>query len=176
MNKRLLSSVLAVALGLGGAFLTANTYAQDVSPNTAPSAPPTSSLTKQVKAALADPALGAKKVKVSNKKGVITLSGSAPSQAQAAQIADAVSKVDGVKSVVNHIDTPDSIAGQVKAALRKEPSLHGFNIKTREKDGVVTIAGSVENQDQAAKAEDVAKGVTGVTSVVNHVTVMMGHN
>ena len=172
MKKLLLHTTLTAALALGCAMFASNAVADSNMPATDTSSTPAPSLAKQVKAALADPALGAKKIKVSNKKGVITLSGTVPTKAQADQIVDAAGKVAGVKSVVNHIDTQDSLAGQVKMALGKDASLHAFNLKTHEKDGVVTISGSVEEQVESDKAVTIAKGVPGVTSVVNHINVM----
>ncbi|MBB5191899.1 hyperosmotically inducible protein [Silvimonas terrae] len=173
LKQLLLRSTLFITLALGLSAVSGIACADGDTPQGAPTATAAPSVTKQVKQALkADPSLGASKVKVSNKKGVITLNGWVANKDQSDKIADTVSKVPGVKSVVNHLQTADSLAGQVKAALSKDATLRTFNLGVRESSGNVTLFGSVQEQGQADKAAEIAKSVSGVTGVTNHINVM----
>ena len=180
MKKLVLRTTLALAIGLGFGVTAASAWADGANGESGDAAnaaatPAKPSVTSQVKKALKDPALGASKVKVHNKKGVITLTGTAATKDQAAAIADAAGKVAGVKSVVNHIITADSLTGQVKAALNKDATLHAFNLGVKENNGEVTLFGSVQEQEDSEKAETIAKGVSGVTSVKNLINVAHPH-
>ncbi|GGP25699.1 BON domain-containing protein [Silvimonas amylolytica] len=179
MKQLLLRTTLALAIGLGFGMTASSAWADGANGENGEAATAAStakpSVTTQVKKALKDPSLGASKVKVKNKKGVITLTGSAATKDQSAAIADAVGKVDGVKSVVNHIITADSLTGQVKAALNKDATLHAFNLGVKENNGEVTLFGSVQEQEDSEKAETIAKGVSGVTSVKNLINVAHPH-
>ncbi len=174
MLKQLLRrSTLCITLALGLSAVSGLASAEGDTPQGTPAVTAAPSVTKQVKQALkADPSLGASKVKVSNKKGVITLNGWVANKDQSDKITDTVSKVPGVKSVVNHLQTADSLAGQVKAALSKDATLRTFNLGVRESSGTVTLFGSVQEQGQADKAAEIAKSVSGVTGVTNHINVM----
>jgi hyperosmotically inducible protein len=63
------------------------------------------------------------------------------------------------------------VTTKVKAALIAESSLKAGDIKVETNQGVVTLSGTVDSADQSAKAEQVAKGISGVTSVTNQLTV-----
>jgi osmotically-inducible protein OsmY len=53
----------------------------------------------------------------------------------------------------------------VRAALSRTRGISVANITVRARDGAVTLQGSVPEQSQIDRAVEVAKGVTGVTSV-----------
>jgi osmotically-inducible protein OsmY len=61
---------------------------------------------------------------------------------------------------------------KVRSALSKTQGLDVSNIAVRARGGAVTLTGSVPSQDQIEAAGTAAKGVAGVTSVSNKLTVV----
>ncbi|WP_028224321.1 BON domain-containing protein [Paraburkholderia ferrariae] len=64
-----------------------------------------------------------------------------------------------------------ALARKVRAALAKDKDVSVANITVRAKDGAVTLQGTVPEQPQVDRATEVAKGVAGVTSVKNALTI-----
>jgi osmotically-inducible protein OsmY len=62
---------------------------------------------------------------------------------------------------------------KVRGALAKAQGIDVSSISVRARGGAVTLTGSVPDQSQIDKAGDVAKGVDGVTSVSNKLTVVL---
>ncbi|RQH04161.1 BON domain-containing protein [Paraburkholderia dinghuensis] len=60
---------------------------------------------------------------------------------------------------------------QVRRALSRTQGLNVSNISVRARGGAVLLTGTVPNAGQIDQAGQVAKGVAGVTSVTNHLTV-----
>jgi len=65
----------------------------------------------------------------------------------------------------------DALEQEVKAKITAEPGLATQSINVAVKDGVVTLSGSVNSQANKTRAEEITKGVKGVKSVVNSLTV-----
>jgi osmotically-inducible protein OsmY len=63
-----------------------------------------------------------------------------------------------------------TLARDVRKALAKAPNFNVSNVFVKARGGVVTLSGSVPEGPQIQQAADVAKGVPGVTSVSNHLT------
>jgi hyperosmotically inducible periplasmic protein len=61
---------------------------------------------------------------------------------------------------------------KVRSALAKAQGIDVSNIAVRARGGAVTLTGSVPDQGQIDAAGQVAKGVAGVTSVANKLTVV----
>jgi osmotically-inducible protein OsmY len=59
----------------------------------------------------------------------------------------------------------------VKRKLANDQLVKGGNLDVEVKSGVVTIKGSVEYDNQKARAEKLTKKTAGVKSVVNQITV-----
>ncbi|CAB3805924.1 BON domain-containing protein [Paraburkholderia fynbosensis] len=59
----------------------------------------------------------------------------------------------------------------VRRALAKTPGFNVSNVFVRARGGAVTLTGSVPQGTQIQQAEDAAKGVPGVTSVTNRITI-----
>ncbi len=68
---------------------------------------------------------------------------------------------------------PDDAAltQSVKAKIQAAANLAGAKVDVAVKEGVVTLSGTVDNDAAKAAAETVAKGVEGVKSVTNNITV-----
>jgi osmotically-inducible protein OsmY len=60
---------------------------------------------------------------------------------------------------------------KVYAAIGKDKSINAGNISVGAKGGAITLNGTVSDTAQIARVEDIAKGVPGVTSVTNKLTV-----
>lgn len=65
----------------------------------------------------------------------------------------------------------ETLTQQVKAKLSADPTLATQTVIVTVKDGVVTLAGNINTEANKAKAEQLAKGVEGVKSVTNSLTV-----
>jgi len=64
-----------------------------------------------------------------------------------------------------------TITTKVKASLLDQKKLSSMHIHVRTRDGVVRLTGSVPTATERRMATEVARGVTGVTSVENHLGV-----
>ena len=63
------------------------------------------------------------------------------------------------------------ITDQVRRRLFADPNVKGYTVEVETKDGVVTLTGTVETEKARAKAEKLAKKVSGVKGVVNKLRV-----
>jgi len=78
--------------------------------------------------------------------------------------------VDERKKVVKYVD--DSvITAKVKAELLKDSLVKGVRVGVETYNGTVQLSGFVDNEQQAAKAEEIAAGVSGVRKVINNLIV-----
>ena len=66
--------------------------------------------------------------------------------------------------------TDDLISDRVRLKLAGDAVVKGGALDAATKDGVVTLTGTVETQQQKDKAAKLAKKVTGVKQVVNNIT------
>jgi osmotically-inducible protein OsmY len=65
------------------------------------------------------------------------------------------------------------ITAKVKAALVEDPGVKALQIKVESFEGVVQLSGFVDHPEQIRRAAEIAKGVEGVKSVKNDLTVRM---
>jgi len=81
---------------------------------------------------------------------------------------DTPTKTEKVKEAIS-----DSvITTKIKAEYAKDKAVSAMNIKVDTDDkGVVTLSGHAKSKEEAAKAESIAKGVSGVKSVKNDIQV-----
>jgi hyperosmotically inducible periplasmic protein len=64
-----------------------------------------------------------------------------------------------------------SITTKVKAALVHDPVVKALDVKVETFKGIVQLSGFVDTPDQKSQAEQVARGVAGVQSVKNNISV-----
>jgi len=143
-----------------------------------------SAVTAKVKTALArDPTTSAFKIDVETFRGEVQLNGFVDSADMKSSATRVTKSVDGVKSVSNNLQVgPGSrtagevvddtvITAKVKTALATDPTVaaHEVNVETR--DGVVQLAGFVDNSDQKSKATEVTRHIAGVKQVDNQLEV-----
>jgi osmotically-inducible protein OsmY len=67
--------------------------------------------------------------------------------------------------------TDDAISDFVRLRLASDPDIKGGALQVDVKNGVVTLAGTVDNQRLKDKSTKVAKKVKGVKQVVNNITI-----
>jgi hyperosmotically inducible periplasmic protein len=63
------------------------------------------------------------------------------------------------------------ITGKVKTALLADPDVKGLQINVDTKDGVVMLNGTADKSANSDKATTIAKGIDGVKSVQNNLSV-----
>ncbi|MEX3932158.1 BON domain-containing protein [Paraburkholderia phymatum] len=88
-----------------------------------------------------------------------------------AQGGNASSASQTTKSASSSKSADRALQKRVRAALAKDKQLNAANITVRARGGAVSLQGSVTSQDEVSRAEEVTKGVSGVTSVTNSLTV-----
>ncbi len=60
---------------------------------------------------------------------------------------------------------------KVKSAFVKDPLVKALDVKVDTFKGVVQLSGFVDTAEQKARAEQIAAGTTGVTTVRNNITI-----
>lgn len=141
-------------------------------------------VTTRVKSALlADDDIKGFEIKVETRKGEVMLTGFVDSQVQLDRAASVAGRTEGVKSVDNKLSlkTGSSTVGnkvddsvittRVKAALLADPSIKSLDISVVTRKTAVQLSGFVNNQGQIDRAVEVARGIEGVTSVGNDMSV-----
>ena len=64
-----------------------------------------------------------------------------------------------------------TITTKVKSALLADADVKSFDIKVETRKGEVQLSGFVDNQAQIDRAAEIARGVEGVKSVVNELSI-----
>jgi hyperosmotically inducible protein len=89
-----------------------------------------------------------------------------------APAAFAADKKETVTEKAKEAITDSVITVKIKAEYAKDKAVSAMNIKVDTDDkGVVTLSGNAKSKEEAAKAESIAKGVSGVKSVKNEIKV-----
>lgn len=142
-------------------------------------------ITTKVKAELlGDDAVESGDISVATENGVVTLSGFVVSQENAMYAIEVTEKVEGVQSVSDKLkvkgDDEQSlkeyaddtmITSAVKAKLLTDDKVPSLGVSVETQDGVVQLTGEVESAAQSTQAENITKGVDGVKSVKNDLTI-----
>ncbi len=127
-----------------------------------------------------DPHVDETEVGVEVDGGVVTLTGPVTSWAKRAAAQDAARRVAGVLDVANDIqvktpgglDRSDTeIAQAVRRALEWDVFVEHERIRSTVTKGCVTLDGAVDRLSQRDDAERAVRNLTGVTNVVNKITV-----
>lgn len=189
-NKRLLISISAAALSIAsGLNIVAAAEPSDSHSATVGTAVNDAAITAKVKSAfLGDARLKDADISVRTANGVVTLTGSAPNPEVKKAAGDIAKSVEGVGNIDNDIHAP-SIAGKierktkhaaekteavvsdswittkVKSALLADSITKGFKISVKTVNHVVTLSGTVNSEDSAEHATQLAKQVKGVENV-----------
>ncbi len=143
-------------------------------------------ISSKVKAALLFHRSVSGKTQVYVKDGIVTLKGSANSQAQKDLTTEYARDVDGVKDVANEMTVVStgppgqtlgekmddaSITAQVKLALLTHRSTGALKTDVATKGGAVTIRGTARNQAEKDLVTKLVRDINGVKSVTNDMTI-----
>ena len=141
-------------------------------------------VTARVKAALLeDRDVKSFEIKVETRKGEVQLSGFVDTQARIDYAMALTRKVEGVKGVENAMRLKDGkatvgntvddgiVTAKVKSALLADPGIKSFDIAIVTRKGEVQLSGFVDNQAQVDRAIDISRGVEGVQSINNQMSV-----
>ena len=164
----------------------------DSKPGAADAAPATtigtviddSVITEKVRAALvSNENIKSLDIKVKANKGEVMLSGFADNQTQIDSGIAVASGVEGVKTVNNQLSLKQGrqtvgnviddsvVTASVKSAMLSDPRMKSLDVSVTTRKGEVQLSGFVDNEIQLTDAVLIAKGVDGVDSVVNHMSV-----
>jgi len=141
-------------------------------------------VTARVKSALlADHDSKSFEIKVETHKGEVQLSGFVATQARIDNAIALTRNIEGVKSVENGMTLKDGkatvgntvddgiVTAKVKTALLADVDVKSFDIAIVTRKGEVQLSGFVDNQAQINRAIDIARGIDGVQSVNNEMSV-----
>jgi hyperosmotically inducible periplasmic protein len=128
----------------------------------------------------ADPTTSAVRIDVDTSNGVVTLSGNVPTTAEKSEAERIARNTQGVTQVVNNIsvergETPGGVTSSDTAILTTIKTHYltngiiGTNVDV--KNGEVTITGEVDNAQEKARAEEIARQTSGVKTVKNLLTI-----
>jgi len=113
-------------------------------------------------------------IEINVAEGVVTLDGEVPSLAQKRLAESLAWWVPGTRDVVNGLgvnppeeDSDDEITDALKMVLEKDPLLKGLKIGVSTDHRVVTLAGTVQAEEQRRAAEDDGWCLFGVDRVVS---------
>jgi len=141
-------------------------------------------VTARVKTALlADHDAKIFEIKVETRKGQVQLSGFVDTQARIDNAIALTRNVEGVKGVENGMSLKEGkatvgntvddgiVTAKVKSALLASPDVKSFDIAIVTRKGEVQLSGFVDNQAQANRAIEIARGVEGVQTINNEMSV-----
>lgn len=121
-------------------------------------------------------------IHVDTRNGVVTLTGTAPSDEAKAAAEELARQAEGVKSVDNQITLPGAkapgtlqrsehvvsdswITTKVKSSLLADHVTKGLNIGVKTMNGTVSLSGTVGSQAEFDRAVQIAKNIKGVKDV-----------
>lgn len=138
----------------------------------------------------ADTETSAIKIGVETVAGVVTLTGTVPTEREKGKAEEIARKTEDVKRVDNKITVDTNSLGATNVGQKAEEAVTDATILTKVKTkllaegivgtnvdvdhGKVTLKGEVESAKEKTQAVDIAKATDGVTSVVNQLTVKKG--
>lgn len=139
-------------------------------------------ITTKVKTKLIeDPLTKARKIDVDTVNGVVTLTGLVDSEEEIQRAVAIAQSVPGVKRVVNNLRvgkrgiksylSDKEITAKIKAKFIADPEIKAFSIDVDTVNGVVTLTGIVDREEQKRRAVEIAKGVDGVREVIVNIQV-----
>ncbi|HDT6554848.1 TPA: molecular chaperone OsmY [Raoultella ornithinolytica] len=144
-----------------------------------------STITARVKAALIDDKnIRSSDISVKTENKLVTLSGSVDSAEQKDLAVNAAKTVKGVTTVNDQLNVvaeksaslegyagDTAITSQVKAKLLADDIVPSRKVTVETRDGTVHLSGTVDSRQQADRAADIAKAVSGVKNVENNLSV-----
>ena len=183
MNARSFLLTVGAVSALGVASLS---LAQDPKPHSdgVRAALSDTAITAKVKGTfVGDDRLKGSHIKVITTNGVVTLTGSAPTDGSRTAAEQLAGSVDGVKNVDDQLRVASDssahrmiakservgsdswITTKVKSEILGDSVSKGFDVHVKTIHGVVELSGTLQNEDAVAHVKDLAEKVEGVKSV-----------
>lgn len=141
-------------------------------------------LTTRVKSALlADPDVKSFDIKVETRKGEVQLSGFVDNQTQIERASAVAQGVPGVRTVISKLTLKEGgstvgakvddgiVTTKVKAALLADADMKSQDIAVVTRNGEVQLSGFVDSQSQIDQALRIARGIEGVSNVLNEMSI-----
>ncbi|MFN3921787.1 MAG: BON domain-containing protein [Caldimicrobium sp.] len=139
-------------------------------------------ITTKIKAKLIeDPITKARKIDVDTVNGVVTLTGLVESEEEIKRAISIASSTEGVKKVVNNLKigkrgikgyiSDKEITIKIKTKFLSDPEIKAFSIDVDTVNGIVTLTGIVDKEEQKKRAVELAKSVEGVKQVIVNIQV-----
>lgn len=116
-------------------------------------------------------------IDVVTEDGIVTLNGSVDNILAKDRAVKIARTVRGVRAVVDKIDvdapyrSDDILESDVNNALLSDPATDSYEINVNAINGLIMLTGTVESWQEKQLSEYIAKGVIGVKSVTNNITV-----
>jgi len=122
-------------------------------------------------------------IKVETRKGQVQLSGFVDTQGRIDHAVALTRKIEGVKGVENGMSLKDGkasvgntvddgiVTAKVKSALLADPGVKSFDIAITTRKGEVQLSGFVDSQAQVDRAIDISRGIEGVQSINNQMSI-----
>jgi len=126
-----------------------------------------------------EPSISAANIGVAVEDGVVTLTGHVASYAEKLAAERAVRKIKGVRAIAQEIEVrypsdkktaDDEIAKRALSVLAWHAMIPQDTVKVTVQKGWVTLAGEVNWQYQKKSAEDAVRKLSGVTGVINNIS------
>ncbi|WP_407575655.1 molecular chaperone OsmY [Raoultella terrigena] len=144
-----------------------------------------STITARVKAALIDDkSIRSTDISVKTENKAVTLSGSVESTEQKEQAVKIAKEVKGVSTVNDKLSVANeqtaslkgyagdtAITSEIKAKLLADDIVPSRKVTVETSAGTVRLSGTVASREQAERAVEIAKAVTGVKTVKNDLSV-----
>jgi len=128
---------------------------------------------------ISEPGLSPFAINVDTRAGVVTLFGIVNSEELKQRAAAEAKEIKGVKAVENELqvvpdvaadkteESDDAVLAAVKERLSEATELQGSDIDIAVKNSVVRLTGTVESQQDRLRALTLARGASGVSSVID---------
>jgi hyperosmotically inducible protein len=103
--------------------------------------------------------------------GTTSTTSSTTTTAPSTAASNAMSATNSAMSKAGDAVSDSAVTGKVKTALLADDDVKGLKIDVDTKDGVVTLNGTADTSAHSQKATTIARGIEGVKSVENKLTV-----
>ena len=116
------------------------------------------------------------RIKLAVNNGHLTLSGKVAYNYQKEYAENAVRDLYGIIQVTNNIVVmpnvqPKDVKEKIISEFERHARIEAMNIKVQVNGSVVTLAGNVRNLDEAKEARRAAQSVSGITDIIDHLSV-----
>jgi len=125
-----------------------------------------------------DPIVNAAHIGVSVSEGIATLSGHVSSLAEKAAAEAAVSRIKGVRAIVEtidivlpegHSDDDETLAKKALSVIEWDTHIPNDAVKVKVENGWITLSGDIDSYFERRCAEDAVLKLSGVKGVTNHI-------